>query len=155
MLGAWDVSKAIRMTEHASNEWVVGLDASQLPSNGFEFKFIVTGTKGTDMLWEEGSNRVLEIPGLEDGDVVEYELAQAYFAIAPWRGAGVVVPIFSLRSEGSYGVGDFGDLKRFVDWASKTEQRVIQVLPINDTNMTQTWQDNYPYCIISIYALHP
>ena len=155
MLGAWDVSKAIRMTEHASNEWVVGLDARELPSNGFEFKFIVTGTKGTDMLWEEGSNRVLEIPGLEDGDVVEHELAQAYFAIPPWRGAGVVVPIFSLRSEGSYGVGDFGDLKRFVDWASKTEQRVIQVLPINDTNMTQTWQDSYPYCSISIYALHP
>jgi 4-alpha-glucanotransferase len=52
-------------------------------------------------------------------------------------------------------VGDFGDLKKMIDWADKTQQRVIQVLPINDTNMTYTWQDSYPYNSISIYALHP
>ena len=38
---------------------------------------------------------------------------------------------------------------------SKTEQRFLQVLPINDTNITHTWQDSYPYNSISIYALHP
>ena len=32
---------------------------------------------------------------------------------------------------------------------------MLQVLPINDTNMTYTWQDSYPYNSISIYALHP
>jgi len=77
------------------------------------------------------------------------------FPIYSWKGAGVVIPIFSLRSEGSFGVGDFGDLKLMVDWADKTGQRFIQVLPINDTNMTGTWQDSYPYNAISIYALHP
>ena len=65
------------------------------------------------------------------------------------------MPIFSLRSEGSFGVGDFGDLKMMIDWVSKTEQRFLQVLPINDTNITHTWQDSYPYNSISIYALHP
>jgi 4-alpha-glucanotransferase len=63
--------------------------------------------------------------------------------------------VFALRSEGSFGVGDFGDLKMMVDWCDKTEQRILQVLPINDTIMTHTWQDSYPYNSISIYALHP
>ena len=65
------------------------------------------------------------------------------------------MPVFSLRSEGSFGVGDFGDLKLMIDWCDKTRQRVLQVLPINDTNITHTWQDSYPYNSISIYALHP
>ena len=90
-----------------------------------------------------------------DKEALVYELSQANFSIYPWKGAGTVIPIFSLRSEGSFGVGDFGDLKMMVDWAAKTEQRFIQVLPINDTNMTGTWQDSYPYNCISIYALHP
>ena len=66
-----------------------------------------------------------------------------------------MVPVFSLRSEGSFGVGDFGDLKLMIEWCDKTRQRILQVLPITDTNMTGTWQDSYPYNSISIYALHP
>lgn len=63
--------------------------------------------------------------------------------------------MFSLRSEGSCGVGDFGDLKRFITWAIETGQRAVQILPINDTTMTGTWMDSYPYNSISIYAFHP
>jgi hypothetical protein len=66
-----------------------------------------------------------------------------------------VIPVFSLRSEGSFGVGDFGDLKLMIDWCARTKQRILQVLPINDTTITHTWQDSYPYNSISIYALHP
>lgn len=43
-----------------------------------------------------------------------------YFALPDWKGAGVAVPIFSLRSEKSFGVGDFGDLKQMIDWAVLT-----------------------------------
>lgn len=71
------------------------------------------------------------------------------------RVAGVAVPIFSLRSEGSFGVGDFGDLKSLIDWAVATHQTAVQILPINDTTITNTWSDSYPYNSISIYALHP
>ena len=42
-----------------------------------------------------------------------------------------------------------------VDWVSATRQRVLQVLPINDTTNTRTWTDSYPYSCISIFALHP
>lgn len=71
------------------------------------------------------------------------------------RVAGVAMPIFSLRSEGSFGVGDFGDLKSLIDWAVMTKQTAVQILPINDTTITNTWQDSYPYNSISIYAFHP
>ena len=157
-LGAWDPRKAVAMTEHEYHEWVVSLDATQLPENGFEFKFVVvqtsSGNEG-DVIWEQSTNRTMVLAPVRADEVLVYELPQAWFPIYPWKGAGTVIPIFSLRSEGSFGVGDFGDLKMMVDWAAKTDQRVIQVLPINDTNMTGSWQDSYPYNSISIYALHP
>ena len=157
-LGSWDVWKAVPMTEHECNEWVVSLDAALLPAGRFEFKFIIINEADpskADIIWEQGANRSIDVPAIDADEVVVYELSQALFPIYPWRGAGVVIPIFSLRSEGSFGVGDFGDLKLMVDWAAKTSMRVLQVLPINDTNMTGTWQDSYPYNSISIYALHP
>lgn len=78
-----------------------------------------------------------------------------YFDIPAWKGAGIAIPVFSLKSEKSFGVGDFGDLKRMVDWAVNTRQKVIQILPVNDTTMTHAWTDSYPYNSISIYAFHP
>ena len=154
LLGEWNVEKAVLMTEHECNEWVVSLDASKLPTSRFEFKFVILDSRNK-VIWEQIPNRSIEIIHVGDGEVVVYELSPAYFPLPAWKGAGVVIPVFSLRSEGSFGVGDFGDLKLFVDWAAKTNQSVIQVLPINDTNMTKTWQDSYPYNSISIYALHP
>ena len=140
------------MFEHEYHEWVISLDASELPQT-LEFKFVLLGVDVP--IWEQGENRVVELSPIGANEVVVYELSQVYFPVYPWKGAGTVIPVFSLRSEGSFGVGDFGDLKKMIDWADKTQQRVIQVLPINDTNMTYTWQDSYPYNSISIYALHP
>jgi len=154
-LGNWEAKRAIDMSEHERNEWVISLDADKLPQT-FEFKFVALDDEvDVTPLWENGMNRTIALPEMQQGQVVVYELSQAYFPVYPWKGAGTVIPIFSLRSEGSFGVGDFGDLKMMVDWCDKTRQRVLQVLPINDTNMTGTWQDSYPYNSISIYALHP
>ena len=151
-LGNWDADKALPLVEHEYHEWVISFDANTLPTN-IEFKFVILGID--KVIWEEGANRTMSLAAIEDKEAVIYELSQANFPIYPWKGAGTVIPIFSLRSEGSFGVGDFGDLKLMIDWADKTNQRVLQVLPINDTNMTHTWQDSYPYNSISIYALHP
>ena len=151
-LGNWDVNKALPMFEHEYHEWVVSLDAAQLPQT-FEFKFAMLGIG--QPIWEEGANRTISLVDIAPGEVLVYELPQVYLPLYPWKGAGTVIPIFSLRSEGSFGVGDFGDLKKMVDWVDKTNQRILQVLPINDTNMTGCWQDSYPYNAISIYALHP
>ena len=159
-LGAWDANRALPMTEHQPYEWVVALDADHLPGM-FEFKFVKLvalehSTSGANWeYWEQGGNRYVDLPELPQGGVAVYELPQARFDAHPWKGAGTVVPVFSLRSEGSFGVGDFGDLKLMIDWCDKTRQRVLQILPINDTTITHTWQDSYPYNSISIYALHP
>ena len=151
-LGNWDINKALPMYEHEYHEWVISLDVAQLPQT-FEFKFVLLGLDVP--VWEQGGNRTVSLPLIRNNEVFVYELSQVYFPVFPWKGAGTVIPIFSLRSEGSFGVGDFGDLKKMIEWADKTHQRVIQVLPINDTNITHTWQDSYPYNSISIYALHP
>ena len=154
-LGGWNVDNALPMAEHECHEWVASLDGDRLPGR-FEFKFIIQRNTGEE-IWETGDNRFVELPavGVQKGDVFVYELPQAFFPVYPWKAAGTVIPVFSLRSEGSFGVGDFGDLKMMVDWCARTQQRVLQILPINDTNQTGTWQDSYPYNAISIYALHP
>ena len=153
-LGEWKCEKAVPMAEHQPHEWVAALPAIQLPEQT-EYKFVVLADNALP-LWENTQNRLLTLPeGLKKNRVVAIEIPQAWFSIPAWRGAGVVVPVFALRSEGSFGVGDFGDLKLMVDWCAKTGQRVLQILPINDTNITHTWQDSYPYNSISIYALHP
>mmetsp|Transcript_16243 Transcript_16243/g.26791 ORF Transcript_16243/g.26791 Transcript_16243/m.26791 type:complete len:957 (-) Transcript_16243:249-3119(-) len=72
-----------------------------------------------------------------------------------WRGAGVAIPVFSLRSQKGLGVGEFLDLKLLADWASKAGLKLVQLLPINDTSVTKTWKDSYPYSSVSVIALHP
>lgn len=72
-----------------------------------------------------------------------------------WKGAGTAIPVFALRSKEDFGVGEFYDLKKMIDWAAKTGQSIIQILPINDTTMTHSWQDSYPYNANSTFALHP
>ena len=155
VLGDWDASRALPMTEHNHNEWVISLDGGAFRKAFVEFKFVIMGGKGRQAVWETGDNRTVLLPVMKDSEHIIYELQQAYFPLYPVKLAGTVVPIFSLRSQGSYGVGDFGDLKLMVDWVAATGQRALQVLPINDTTITHTWSDSYPYNSISIYALHP
>ncbi|KAI8562554.1 hypothetical protein RHMOL_Rhmol03G0044400 [Rhododendron molle] len=73
----------------------------------------------------------------------------------PWRGAGVAVPMFSIRSEADLGVGEFLDLKILVDWAVESGFHLVQLLPINDTSVHGMWWDSYPYSSLSVFALHP
>ena len=73
----------------------------------------------------------------------------------PERVAGVAGPVFSLRSSGSQGVGDFGDLRQLIDWARQVGMRVVQLLPVNDTTASHRWTDSYPYNVMSVNALHP
>ena len=152
-LGKWSPEKTISMVEHTQNEWVATLDAATLTEGKIEFKFLAR--KGKEVLWETWGNRTLQIPALRRGEMLVAELQEAYLPLAPRRLAGSVVPVFSLKTQGSFGVGDFGDLKTMIEWVASTGQRALQVLPINDTTITGTWTDSYPYNSISIYALHP
>lgn len=153
-LGRWNPDDAISMVEHNYNEWVADINVKEMKKEETEFKFIAFNEKG-GVDWETGMNRQLHAPTINDGEVVVTELDQTFFELCDEKLAGTLIPVFSLRSKGSFGVGDFGDLKMMIDWVAETNQRVLQVLPINDTTSTHTWTDSYPYSAISIFALHP
>ena len=156
MLGCWEAKEALLMVEHNYNEWIVDIDVSTFSSRRFEMKFVILDDDvDVTPTWEKGDNRVISLPEMSDGDVVVYELPEAHFEVYDVKCAGTLVPVFSLRSNDSFGVGDFGDLRKMIDWVARTRQRVLQILPINDTTTTHTWTDSYPYSCISIFALHP
>ena len=156
VLGGWDVFKALPMVEHNYNEWLVDIDVTKLAGRTFSFKFVaVDRFDRADVVWETCGNRRVTLPDVKENSVTVYELDEAFFPIYNVRCAGTQVPLFSLRSKTSFGIGDFGDLRKMIDWIAQTQQRVLQLLPINDTTTTHTWTDSYPYSCISIFALHP
>ena len=154
-LGAWDVQKILSMTQHTYNEWVADIDATHLEGSHLEFKFVAFRNAKNDLLWETSMNRTVDLPEMKAGELVSYELDQAFFALYNRKLAGTLVPVFSLRTRKSAGIGDFGDLKAMIDFVASTGQKVLQLLPINDTTITHTWTDSYPYSCISVFAIHP
>ena len=153
-LGVWQPTGAIVFEEVAANHWQLTLDAQQF-AKAYDYKFVAVDSNGKVEEWEGGNNRLLVVPELAEGVHYFAPEIELYFSNIHPRVAGTAVPVFSLRSEGSQGVGDFGDLKKMVDWAVTTKQKALQILPINDTTITGTWVDSYPYNSISIYAFHP
>lgn len=154
-LGAWDVQKILPMTQHTYNEWVADIDATHLEGSHLEFKFVAFRNAKNELLWEASMNRTVDLPEMKAGELVSYELDQAFFALYNRKLAGTLVPVFSLRTRKSAGIGDFGDLKVMIDFVASTGQKVLQLLPINDTTITHTWTDSYPYSCISVFAIHP
>lgn len=130
------------------------LDLSQEP-NLLAYKYGVWDNQSKQFLgYEEGENRATPPCLAGDGLVVVHD-NYARFPLKQWKGAGVAIPVFSLRTENSWGVGEFTDIPMLADWASSVGLKLIQLLPINDTSATHTWQDSYPYAAISAFALHP
>lgn len=149
-LGAWDVKHAIIMSDKQAPLWraVVPRDAM-----GSEYKFIIIDTSTQQLVgYEAGENRTL--PALQ-GDCAVVRGLRFRSARPLWRGAGVAIPVFSLRSQRDWGCGEFCDLKAMADWAAKVGMSIIQVLPVNDTTASGTWRDSYPYNAVSSFALHP
>ena len=143
------------MTQHTYNEWVADIDATHLEGSHLEFKFVAFRNAKNELLWETSMNRTVDLPEMKAGELVSYELDQAFFALYNRKLAGTQVPVFSLRTRKSAGIGDFGDLKTMIDFVASTGQKVLQLLPINDTTITHTWTDSYPYSCISVFAIHP
>ena len=160
-LGDWNAARYLKMEYLGQYDWMlsVNVDAVLLP---LEYKYVVIDDATNSLVaWEEGDNRTTDgllppdITAVPDGTVLVAYGENLRMKEKTWRVAGVVVPVFSLRSDSSYGVGDFGDLRRMVDWAVLTGMKVIQLLPVNDTTTSHGWSDSYPYNIISAFALHP
>ena len=146
-----DWTKVVPFDESHFPVWTLQLNVSE----PFAYKFVVADRKTLEpVAWEDGENRwFLNVPG-KDEAAVEAD-AQVHFSGRDWKGAGTAIPVFSLRTEDDFGVGEFYDLKKMVDWAASTGQSILQLLPINDTTMLHTWEDSYPYNPNSTFALHP
>lgn len=154
-LGKWDVEQPVRLNRSAGQEWLsVELDlASELFP--IEYKYgVYDVARNRFTRYEDGSNRILQEPSAP-GKLVILNDGFAVLPVELWRGAGVSIPVFSLRSRGSFGVGEFTDLKPLADWCQAVGLRLIQILPVNDTSATHTAADSYPYAAISAFALHP
>ncbi|MFN8251731.1 MAG: 4-alpha-glucanotransferase [Ferruginibacter sp.] len=149
----WDDAQPL-LLEKNNTWWKVRLN---LAGENFPltYKYGVYNTStGRFSFYENGDNRILM------GDASKKKITICHDGFVnipwkPWRGAGVAIPVFSLRSKNSFGTGEFTDLKLLVDWAKKTGLKLIQLLPLNDTTATHTWKDSYPYAAISAFALHP
>ena len=162
-IGSWNTSRYLQMEYAGQHEWMLTVNALGMIFP-LEYKYVVVDNETHAFVaWEEGDNRVIDGPQsatnnqepIADGQVLVLYGEQLRLREHIWRAAGVSIPVFSLRSEHSYGVGDFGDLHRFVDWAVAVGMKVIQLLPVNDTTQSHDWQDSYPYNIVSAFALHP
>jgi 4-alpha-glucanotransferase len=152
-LNEWDTEKPILM-EKKTNWWIAKLDLS---GNEFPlaYKYGIYDNKEKQFVkYEEGNNRLLySEPGKKKKTLIHDGFV--YLPNNSWKGAGVAVPVFSLRSKNGFGVGEFNDIRLLVDWAKATGLKLIQLLPINDTIATNSWMDSYPYAAISAFALHP
>ena len=147
--GMDDWKTPVPMDDSSFPQWKLAVDTEE----DFEYKLVIADRNTlTIKEWESGENRVCTVS--DDSFTVLSDIDHR-FGLRRWRGAGTAVPVFSLRSGDDFGVGEFLDLKKMVDWAAATGQCMLQLLPINDTTMTGTWEDSYPYNANSTFALHP
>lgn len=155
-LGEWDPCKALRCDDADFPVWNTLIQCPGEGNTGFEFKFLlIDNITGKLIQWETGPNRLVK-PGLASAhDFAAIDCGTPLFEIPLWYGAGTAIPVFSIRTEDDFGVGDFHSILRMIDWCVATGQRVLQLLPVNDTTMTDTWRDSYPYNANSTFALHP
>lgn len=154
-VGAWNVKKAVQLVKIKNADYFeasFNLSESNFP---FVYKFGVYDTqKKSFVQFEEGHNRVVYEPVGKNKTVILND-GFVHLPNSHWKGAGVAIPVFALRSQKSAGVGEFADIKLLVDWSKHVGLKLIQLLPINDTSATHTWMDSYPYAAISAFALHP
>ena len=153
-LGDWQ--KPILMDDISYPIWSTEIDLSEV-NFPISYKYVIVDTKsGKISIWEEGNERtIFHIESVEDKYIHIQNDEKFRYPLEMWKGAGVAVPVFSLRTNESFGVGEFPDLKKLVDWSKTVGLKIIQVLPINETIATHSWRDSYPYKAISVIALHP
>lgn len=151
MFKNWDVKNLLPLTQNGN--WFtikINLGKEEYP---LQYKYGIYNRKSKTFMYEQGENRVLYNQPVKKQLTI---LHDGFMRLQKrWRGAGVAIPVFSLRSNKGFGTGEFNDIKLLADWAKQTGIKLLQFLPVNDTTSTHTSQDSYPYAAISAFALHP
>lgn len=149
-VGSWTPEQGLPLTLTRCG-YTVELSVDQ----PFDYKLVLKHPDGTYQ-WEEGDNRHYT-PGstclsltYEDPPLFTHLAAPEVKQLE-----GTALPIFSLRTDRSYGIGDLGDAVEFVHWLKTVGQQIFQFLPIYDTSFTGTAKDTYPYNAITTFGIHP
>jgi 4-alpha-glucanotransferase len=150
-LGQWKEDEIMGMQR--IGEWFVAYTDLSKDDFPVAYKYVIYNTKDKSYTYEDGNNRVV----ISDYSKNKVSVLHDGFLRIPrsFKGAGVAIPVFSLRSKESFGIGEFNDIMYLADWCKKVGLSLIQILPINDTTVNYTYTDSYPYSAISAFALHP
>ncbi|KAK9671266.1 hypothetical protein RND81_12G018300 [Saponaria officinalis] len=151
-LGQWKTQDSVKLSYAGDSVWqadcVIGIKDFPLKYRYGKYD------KAGKFSIEIGSNRELSLETLNNQARYIF-LSDGMLREMPWRGSGMAIPMFSVRSEEDLGVGEFLDLKLLVDWSVASGFHLVQLLPINDTSVNGMWWDSYPYSSLSVFALHP
>lgn len=153
-LGNWTEPQVMQCVDFPSWQFDLIVEDSKID---LEYKYVLCDPKSRLIhQWEFGKNRVIQL-NLPSEESCSFKQNDQYFEYEkqPYKGAGVAIPVFSLRSNTSFGIGEFTDLLPLIDFAEATKMHIVQTLPVNDTIARKTWEDSYPYAAISVFALHP
>ena len=125
-LGGWQ--RFVALDDSDFPLWRVVLDAA----TPFEYKFVRLDRRSRrPIVWEEGRTDACDRLPAAGERIVVAGLRLREANASAWRGAGTALPLFSLRSASGFGTGEFPDLRKLIDWAAATGQRVVQLLPVN------------------------
>ncbi len=153
-LGNWGASRPLLLGNENYPEWSGA--TTYMAGVNIEYKYGIYDTASKEVIFLEiGKNRTLNSETTNSQNITIINDAFFQYPTGHWKGTGVALPVFSLRSKDGLGIGEFNDIKWLVDWAKEVGMKMVQILPINDTSATTTWVDSYPYAAISVYALHP
>lgn len=153
-LGNWKEDQAVPMLWDGKKSWYVDVDLSKV-EDIVEYKYLIKDTKTGSVKYYETENNRFSIIADKEAFIVNHDTAFRQPQHEKWRGSGIAVPVFSLRSPKGLGVGEFLDLIEFGKWTKAAGFSMIQILPIHDTTTNFDCRDSYPYSAISVYALHP
>lgn len=154
-LGSWNPEFGLPMTDGDFPRWSINIPAPLL-SGKVEFKFVVSDSENRKTFqWESGDNRILDIGNPAYDKAMAIDCGHLRHSGEHILSSGTAIPVFSIRTNDDFGTGDFHTLRKMIDWMVATNQKVLQILPVNDTIMTHGIRDSYPYNAISSFALHP
>ena len=104
-LGAWDPKKAKRLSCVNDGEWQILLNTAELLETS-AYKFVIIEQEsGATVHWEEGDNRVLDIRSAGKANCVAVQMSLQYrYPSFSFKGTGTAIPVFSLRTDRSFGI---------------------------------------------------
>lgn len=153
-LGNWQMQQVLHMAQTQPSCWEAEVS---IPTSAFPitYKYAV-GERGGELILEHGESRIVAVPTTTSRPPALLVQHDGYFRREQrWRGAGVAMPVFSIRTSRSVGCGEFADIATVVDWCASVGLKMLQLLPVSDTSVRGTWRDSYPYSSLCVFALHP